>query len=411
MVAEGRVARRSVLALLAGLAACSDPDDSYRNRVDTGWHRDDLEALLLHWHTHAVRPDGSFQLHLDRGWKPRPAADLELAGQAGLVYAFAVGHEIFPDAGYLKVARQGASFLLQRFHDPQHGGFFEALTADGMPRTDLKRASSHAKVLHALSELYRVSGDVRFREAAEQAWREIAQGFSDPVGGLHDECSRDFQPQPGPRTQRGLMQMFDALLAMRAASGDAAAEAGARQLGDFVVNKLLATQPDGSAYIAESYTQAWEPLPSREAGAYVDLGHQFAWSYLLARGAVLSPAFAQAGDRVLIYALATGYDENSGGCAARAYADGSKPDASKGWWQQAECLHALMVAAQASSRTEMWRRYEKTLALIKDQLIDADHGGWRAATSLPCGVGGCGDEQPDPYPIVRLHHAALKVTT
>ena len=61
------VDRRSVLALLGVLAGCSDPDARIRNRIDTGWHRDDLEALLLHWHGKALRPDGSFQLAFEIG--------------------------------------------------------------------------------------------------------------------------------------------------------------------------------------------------------------------------------------------------------------------------------------------------------------------------------------------------------
>lgn len=411
MGAEVKIGRRPLLALLAGLAACSDPDGSYRNRIDTGWHRDDLEALLLRWHTHAVRPDGGFQLRLDRAWKPRPQAELELTGQARLVYAFAAGHEFFPDAGYLNVARRGANFMLERFRDELNGGFFQTVATDGQPRAMGKRADGHAFALLALAEVYRMGGDVRYRDAAQQAWRDIEQGFTDPLGGLYGECERDFKPLPGARTQDPVMHMFDALLALRAASGDKLAEAGARRLGDFAANKLLQGQADGGAHIPERYDEAWKPLSTREAGGYVDLGHQFEWSHLLTAGAVVSPIYAQVAERVLAYALAAGYDEVDGGCGMRAFPDGAKADARKGWWQQAECLHAVLVAAQATSRNDLWRRYEQTQGLIKSQLVDAEQGGWRAAESLPCKSGGCKDEQPDPYPMVRLHQAALKVTS
>lgn len=410
MVAEGRVARRSVLALLAGLAACSDPDDSYRNRVDTGWHRDDLEALLLHWHSHSVRPDGSFHLRFDRAWKPLPQTELDLTGQARLVYAFAAGHEIFPDAGYLKVARRGASLMLERFLDSAHGGFFHVVGPDGQPRSGIKRAYDHAFAVLALAEVYRVGGDVRFRDAALSAWTDTERGFTDPAGGLYNECNRDFSPMPGARTQNPLMHMFEALLTLRAASGDARAEAGARRLGDFVANKLLQGHADGGAHIPEWYDEHWTPLPTKEAGGYVDLGHQFEWCHLFTTGAVVSPVYAPVAERLMGNALATAYDENDGGCAMRAYPEGVEPDRRKGWWQQAECLHGLMVMAQTTSRTDLWRRYEQTLALVKRQLVDEVHGGWRSAQALPCQGGSCLDEQPDPYHMVRLHHAALKVT-
>lgn len=409
MAADVKIHRRSALALLAGLAACSDPDGSYRNRIDTGWHRDDLEALLLRWHTHAPRPDGSFHLRFDRAWKPLPQAELALADQARLVYAFAAGHEFFPDAGYLATAKRSASYLLTRFHDKLHGGFVHTVNAEGLPQDTTKRADGHTFVLLALAELYRLSGDARYREAAQQAWSDIERGFTDPAGGLYNECSRELQPLPTARTQAPVMRMFEALLALHAASGDMLAENGARRLGDLVTAKLLQSQADGGAFVPEAYDENWKPLPTREAGGYVELGHQFAWSHLLAKGASVSPAYAQAGERVLTYALATGYDEVDGGCGTRAFPDERKTDARKGWWQQAECLHALLVAAQASGRNDLWRRYEQTQALIKRQLIDSEHGGWRAAEALPCAGGVCRDEQPDPFHMVRLHQAALKV--
>lgn len=410
-----RLARRRALALLAALpaalAGCSDPDARIRNHIDTGWHRDDMDALLSYWHSHAPRSDGSFQVAFDRRWQPRPQAEIELTGQARLIYAFAAGHEFIADAGYLKLARHGADVMLQRFRDPVHGGFFHSLDAEGQPKAMIKRAYDHAFVLLALAEVYRVGGDVRYRDAAMQAWRDIELNFVDPAGGLVNECERDFKPIPGARTQNPVMHMFEALLTLRDASGDKLAENGARRLGDFAVNQLLQGQPDGGAWIPEWYDEAWKPLPTKAAGGYIDLGHQFEWAHLLTTGAVVSPIYAQVAERLLAYALATGYDDIDGGCGLKAFPDGSKTDTSKGWWQQAECLHGLLVTAQASARNDLWRRYEQTQALIKAQLVDIENGGWQMADALPCKSGGCRDEQPDPYHMIRLHQAALKTAS
>ena len=408
--------RREALALLAALpaalaslTACGEHDSRGGGRIDTVWHRADLEALLSRWLTHAPRPGGGFQTRFDRAWNARPQPELELVVQARLVYAFAAGHEITQDPRHLEAARRGADFLLERFADPVHGGFFHTVAPDGSPRAQAKRAYDHAFVLLALAELHRVGGEARHRDAALKAWSDIAAGFVDATGGLVDECGRDFRPMPGGRTQNPVMHMFEALLALREATGDKGAEAGARRLGDFVAYKLLQGQADGGARIPEWYDEAWQPLPTKDAGGYIDLGHQFEWSHLLTTGAAVSPVYAQVSERVLAYALSAGYDDIDGGCGRRAFPDAAKVDASKGWWQQAECLHALLVAAQASGRNDLWRRCEQTQGLIKDQLVDAEHGGWREADALPCKSGGCQDEQPDPYHMVRLHQAALRL--
>lgn len=403
--------RRASLALLAALpAACSDAGSRAGSRIDVDWHRSDLaDNLLPRWLAHAPRPGGGFQLRFDRAWKPQPQGEIELTGQARLVYAFAAGFEVTQDARYLEAARSGAEFLLERFSDPLNGGFFHSVTAEGIPRALHKNAYDHAFALLALAELYRVGQQARHRDAALKAWADIEAGFFDAHGGLVNDCGRDFEHFSGSRTQNPVMHMFEATLALLDATGDKAVQAGARRLGDFVAYKLLQGQADGGARIPEWYDETWKPLPTHAAGGYIDLGHQFEWSHLLTTGAAVSPVYAQVAERVLGYALATGYDDIDGGCGQRAFPDGGKVDTGKGWWQQAECLHALLVAAQASGRNDLWRRYEQTQGLIKEQLVDTDQGGWRAAFALPCKSGGCKDEQPEPYHMTRLHQAALNL--
>jgi mannose-6-phosphate isomerase len=401
--------RRHALLALALPAACSDPEERGRSRIDTAWHRADAQSLLERWLAHAPLPGGGFQLGFDRNWQPQPQPELELTGQARLVYAFAAGHEITKEARYLEAARRGADFLLERFRDPVQGGFFHTVAPDGSPRAQIKRAYGHAFALLALAELYRIGGDARHRDAALRAWRDIEAGFFDRTGGLVNECNRNFTPLPGSRTQNPVMHMFEALLALHEATGDKAAMAGARRLGDFAAYRLLQGQADGGARIPEWYDEAWQPLPTKAAGGYIEIGHQFEWSHLLTTGAAVSPVYAQVADRLLSYALAAGYDDIDGGCGQRAFPDGAKTDPSKGWWQQAECLHALVVAAQASGRNDLWRRYEQTRDLVRGQLVDTEQGGWRAAFELPCKSGGCKDEQPEPYHMLRLHQAALRL--
>ena len=404
------LSRRPVLALLATLAACSDPASRGRSRIDAAWHRADLDRLLQRWLVHAPQPGGGFQLLFNRAWQPQPQSELELTGQARLVYALAAGHEITGDARYFDAARRGADFLLERFADPVHGGFFHTLAPDGSPRSAIKRAYGHAFALLALAQLYRTGQDARHRDAALKAWASVQTGFFDARGGLINECGRDFKPMGDARTQNPVMHMFEAALALADVTADKGVQAGARRLGDFVCYQLLQGQTDGGARIPEWYDTAWQPLATKAAGGYIDLGHQFEWAHLLTTGAALSPVYAQVAERVLAYALSAGYDDIDGGCGQRVFPDGARTDTSKGWWPQAECLHALLVTANASGRNDLWRRYEQTLGLVRDQLVDAEHGGWQAAQGLPCRRADCADEQPDPYHMVSLHRVALQLS-
>lgn len=414
--------RRTALGLLTALPlapllpACSDPDDRDRKArqvIDADWHRADLlEHLLPVWAQHAVLPNGAFRTAFQNDWTPKPDDRVSLTTQARLVYSFAVGHEVAQAAGrnttYLDLARQGADFLLKALRDPVHGGYFQTVGPDGAMRVDLKDTYGHAFALLALSEIYRIGQDAQHKAAALESWRVIERALIDPYGGVYRYVPRDLSPGKGGRTQNPLMHMFEAVQALHRATGEAAT--GVKRLGDFAVYKLLQGLPEaegGGARIPEWYDDAWQPLPTQQAGGYIDLGHQFEWAHLLTTASSVVPVYAPVAERVLAYALQNGYDDIDGGCGTRAYPDGGKPEKAKGWWQQAECLHALIVCARHTGRNDLWRRYEQTLGLVKDQLLDARSGSWHAAYRLPCKTGGCEDTMPDPYHMASLHRVAL----
>ena len=323
----------------------------------------------------------------------------------------AIGYETTGEKRYLEEAVRGTEFLLNRFHDAQYGGFFANVDADGRVIDAGKNTYGHAFALFALSHVARVTKDERFRSAALTAWDEIALHLRDSDGGFRPDAPRDFSPSNSLRTQNPVMHMFEALLALIDATGDPRALAGAQSVGNFVLYKLLEGQADGGAFIPEWYDEHWAPLNTKDKGAYIDIGHQFEWSHLLAsaehRG--LPALYGGAAERLLKYGLNVGYDENDGGAFNRVYPDGST-DRNKYWWQQAECLRALMVAASASNRRDLWRRYEQTLALVQQQLVDESHGGWRFATKQICDAGHCDMEQPDPYHMAGMHATALNLS-
>lgn len=378
--------------------------------IDAEWHRQSLmDTHLARWFKVAPTESGLFRTAFNRNWQEQPNSSGDLTGQSRLVYALLAGYEASGDRRYLETALRGADALLDRFRDPVHGGYFNRVAADGKVLDANKRTYAHAFVLFALSHTYRVSREERFRLAALAAWRDIDRGLRDAGGGFRPAAPRDFAPTRDGRNQNPVMHLFEALLALCEATGDREALAGAASLGNFVVGKLLQGLPDGSAYIPEWYDENWQPRATREQGGYIDIGHQFEWSHLLlaTRRLELPGVLSQVAPRLLQYALKVGYDEVEGGAYYQAFPDGGV-DRRKFWWEQAECLRALLAFAQAEERRDLWRRYEQTLDLVKSDFIDPENGGWRFGDRRVCEHGGCPDTQPDPYHMAGMHLAALR---
>jgi mannobiose 2-epimerase len=386
--------RRAAAALcLAVLAAC---DSEVPN---IAWHRKDLDGHLTRWLAVAPTPSGLMQWQFERNWQPPSKVTGDLTMHSRLVFTMLVGYEATHDARYLDAARRGADFMLASFRDPVYGGFYQAVDASGKPASQIKDSYGHAFALLALSHAARVTGDPKYKAAALAAWQDIRNNLREPGGGLRQSAPRDFGPTPpGRHSQNPDMHMFEALLALIDATGDPQVLADARELGDFVLRRLMVGLPDGGAYIPEWYDAQWKPLTDDDG--FIDLGHQFEWSHLLrsAEKRGLPPLYADVADRLLKFAVAKGYDEQDGGIFNRMSA-GGQVDRSKYWWQQAEGIKAFLATAQ---RPDMARRYQETLELVEKEFVDHENGGWQS-----CAKGGCGKLQPDPYHLVGMDWAAL----
>ena len=396
--------------MMALLGACDSGPAAGRN-IDSQWHQRDLDTLLSRWLAVSPTTSGLFNTAIDRHWHPLPSQRVELTMQSRLIYSMVAGYEVTGDRRYLDAATHGADFLLEHFHDSTYGGFFDSVDMAGNAVNSGKKAYSHAFALFALSHVARVTRDARYRAAALNAWHDIKLNLMDADGGIVTETSRDFHPSGDSRTQNPVMHLFEALLVLIDATGDPEALAGAQNVGHFVLYRLLKGEADGGAYITEWYDQHWQPLPSREKGAYTEIGHQFEWVHLMAdaerRG--LPSIYGMAGERVLKFALKAGYDEDNGGVFSRVYPD-EKGDRDKYYWQQAEALRALMVVAANGKRPDLWRRYQQTLDLVKTQFVDGENGGWWTAIQPSCKSGHCDEGQPEPYHMIGLHMAALDLS-
>ena len=397
----------AMCATVIGLCcACSD-----NSRIEASWHKHDLvDNLLVRWLKVSPTDTGFMRTAIDRHWKPLVDQPGYLTEQARLVYAMTVGYEATKDQRYLAAAKKGADLLLTHYRDSIHGGFFLRVGMDGKVISSAKNTYAHAFALLALSSVAGVTGDAKYRKAALQAWQDIDTGLRDANGGFCGERPREFTAlnvcAGDAKSQNPLMHLFEALLALDDATHDPMALKGAKDVADFVIYKLLTGAKSGGAYIPEWYDRDWKPLLTREKGGYVDIGHQFEWSHMLlaAEKHGLGGIYAPTAQRLLQFAVETGYDEAAGGVFTKMFPDGTI-DRNKFWWQQTEGMRAFLAAASATGRQDMWRRYEQTMGVVKEQFVDKNNGGWYPRSTMQCG--GCPDDQPEPYHMIAMHMMAL----
>ncbi len=406
-----KIARGLLLPILAlGLVACDlspDPCD----QLDSRWHRQDLVAgNLLPWLRAAPTPSGFFRSKMARDWTPMAGNSVELTAQTRMIYTMVRGWDATRDRRYLDAATSGGDFLLAHFTDPDFPGFLPAVRADGSALGSTKKTYGHAFAIFALAHLHRVTGDERYGQAGLQAWGWLQRYLMDAHGGFAQAASRDMQIAAGRRNQNPVMHLFEAMVALWEATGDQDAYAGARMVGDFVVERLVVQRPR-DAYIPEWYSNDWQPLTGGQGG-YIDLGHQFEWAYLFSAAAIrgLPEHYAQVGEQVLDFALREGYDEVSGGCFKRLRPNGGL-NKQLNWWPQSETLRALMHYAALRGRADLWPRYRQTLELVQREFADPVNRGWYPKPLPDCGDVPCRLPQAGyGYHVASMHMEALELS-
>jgi cellobiose epimerase len=260
----------------------------------------------------------------------RQGTEKHVYGTSFALYAASKAYAVTRDPIALKVARDAFDWLETHAHDPEHGGYFEALTREGKPilswpegapvskRGDrlgvyygFKSMNSHIHLLEAVAEFSRVEKT----ELVRQRLAELLTIVRDKV----------------------------------------AAEPGALNL-----------------YLSRD----WKPAPAHDS-----FGHDVETAYLLveASDAPDDPKTWRMARQLVDHALDFGWDDEFGGFydkgdvfAGRAY------DTTKVWWTQAEGLNALLKMHERFGDTtdRYWNAFVKQWSFIEKYQLDATHGGW-----------------------------------
>ncbi len=396
-----------LVACLFGCQGSEPPASS----IDAEWHRrsavDDHLARVL-----AAAPTGSgaFYDTFTRTWEPERKNSFGATTHGRILYALATGYDITRNEAYVTELKRGADFMLAHMIDPDNGGVFESVAADGKPVNTVKRLYSQAFAIFGLAHAYRITRDERYRIAARSVWDRVRLLMRDGSGGFVAQSDRLFAKHGTARSQNPIMHLFEALLAMHDATSDPEWLRHARDIADFVLTRLMQKPSEDHRSIPEFYEADWKPQPSGRGG-YIDLGHQAEWAWLLSAAAErgLPAYYADIGAKLLDYAIAVGYDRNRGGLYWRVNDKGSVTR-TKIWWVQSEFLRAALRYGVAHGRTELRALYDQTLGYVRAEFLDNEHGGWTPQPKSQCAKDACKHQADVGYHVVGMHVDALHLS-
>ena len=255
------------------------PPSADRLRLTPTLLREHLFARLLPlWRERALdRVHGGFFSRLTPALEPVPDGFKRVVVQARQLYSYARAAELGAGDWAGETADAVYAFLVRAFRDTAHGGWFLTTTPAGEPLDRRKDTYAQAFVIFGLAWYARVRASAPALRLAEETLALLERHLADRLhGGFLEAADADWKPLEATRRQNPHMHLYEALLALHAASGDP------RHLArtDALVGLLRAHWVDERGCLREHFAGDWSRLPGAP-GESAEPGHHFEWAWLL----------------------------------------------------------------------------------------------------------------------------------
>ena len=162
-----------------------------------------VNNILRFWSERMVDTEhGGFYGRIDGHDILHPEAEKGAVLNARILWTFASATRILHSMPYRILAARAKDYLLTRFIDPQYGGVYWSLNADGSPLDTKKQTYAIAFAIYGLAEYYRATQDPDALLTAIRLFDDIEvhafhvsplEGESEGVGYV-EALTRDWQP-------------------------------------------------------------------------------------------------------------------------------------------------------------------------------------------------------------------------
>ena len=323
------------------------------------------------------------------GWYGRIAGDGSLVPDAPrgailnarILWTVASAFRLTGDPAYREAAARAYAEVRDRFYDPQYGGVYWSLSADGRPLDTKKQFYAIAFTVYGLAEYHRATGVPEALDLGVRLYRDIeAHSFDAAGGGYLEACTRAWEPiedmrlsdkdRNDAKTMNTHLHILEGYTSLYRVWKDAGLRAQLRGLLETFLDRIL--RPDG--HLGLFFDTDW-----RSQSEMVSYGHDIEASWLLEEAADLLDD-AALGARVteacrrIAFASLEGWTQGEGMIYEWDPATGHR-DADRHWWVQAETVVGCWNRFQRDGDPAWADKAEDTWKFIREHLICPD-GEW-----------------------------------
>ena len=343
--------------------------------------KDLKENILSFWEKYSVDPSGGFYGTLERDGTP--VADAPKGGvlNARILWTFSTAYRMYGDAKYRDLADRAQRYFIDHFIDPQYGGIYWLIKADGTPLDTDKQTYGCSYAIYGLSEHFRATGNVESLQKAIEIYHTMENKIKDPVkDGYIESFTRSWgTPEKlgydgegvATKTMNTHIHVLEAYTALYKVWRDCDLRQRLAKVIDMVSVNLYNPRTHHLILYCDS---DWKNLDDIDS-----YGHDIETSWLLmeAAEALNDPEILERCKKISLELVDASLREGINPMGAMMYErhkDKIRKDAS--WWCQAETVVGCINAWQLTGKQVYLDTASRTWEFIKSRMIDKEYGEW-----------------------------------
>ena len=339
--------------------------------------------ILPYWMEKMVDPEGGFYGRRDGEERLYPDSPKGAILNARILWTFSAAYRELRVPEYLDMARRAFEYIREHFIDPEFGGVFWSLNAEGLPLDTKKQFYAIGFCIYGLSEFSRATGDEQARNMALELFHVIENHSRDlNFGGYLEAATREWKPITDMRlsekddnasktmnTHIHILEPYTNLLRI------APENIELRKAVADLINIFQDRIEDGkSHHLGLFFDDNWKRR-DRE----ISYGHDIEASWLLLEAAQVlnDPEILE---KTLRHTKKIALAALEGRCVDGSmvyerYGNGHY-DNDKHWWVQAENVIGQMYLWKFHGMEEMFDKAFQSWSYIRDNIVDHENGEW-----------------------------------
>jgi len=365
-----------------------------------------VNNILRFWSERMVDIEhGGFYGRIDGHDILHPEAEKGAVLNARILWTFAAATRILHRMPYRILAARAKDYLVNRFIDPQYGGVYWSLNADGSPLDTKKQTYAIAFAIYGLAEYYRATQDREALDAAIRLFEDLeahayANSQEPRANGYIEALTRDWQPiadmrlsesdENGSRTMNTHLHVLEAYTNLYRVYKDPRVARQLRVLIDIFVNRLY--NPE-TGHLGLFFDDDWNPLSTFHTASADRKNFQLSTHYSpghdIEAAWLIREALEVLGDHDLL-------QQTLPVCRSLAQAAEEGILSESQWWCYAEAVVGYIdqwqMAKNPNDQMVNWELAEAAYDFIQSHLLDREHGEWFWSV-LPDGTPDCNNDK------------------